>query len=1019
LVRIIARIPRLAAAATVRLTKLTLLTALVAGIPYGLLTQIGSPLPRHPPTPDELGGLLTTPVSETLVLALLADALWILWAAFTISVAAELVAAIRGTPAPGLPTVAPMQALAGWLITGVTVGTLVSAPLTTGVPLDPPPAVAATVESQPSGQTYDRMLLHSGNATVTVAPAAATTNEMIVLVGSQRHTVTVARGDNLSHLARDWLGDADRWPEIYQLNAGRSFPDVGGRLTNPNLIYPGWVLDLPADARPPGPAASQPTDPAPATASPSPPHEPAPSQPSRTPAPGSTSPPAPPADPSGPTSPSTPTPGPGRSISPADPDGVIGQPGPNRPASPPPPSPLPSGSSTSDSPTAHDDQHDDGVDLPGGWITLPLAVALSAAAALVWLRRRHRWVPEPIDAEPDDHDLQPPPPVVTRIRRTVRTKNPSLLPPAEPASQLGSDDQAPAADRGDDAPVVLPPIGPSGVELAGLDSIASAGGLGLTGPGAPAAARALLVATLSAGGPGDPDACGHVVIPADALTTMLGTQAVDLTGIPRLTVAASLPDALARIEEILIERRRILLDHGVEDLDGIRAADPYYPPMPPILLIAETPPALVAARVASTLQLGTPLQISGILLGGWQGANLTISADGHSGNSGQPRLSVLDLPTTMDLLGVLREAHTGAPVSPAPREGGPAAADVFTGPPADEGEPSPATSELTEPARVASTRATGRSPETIPEPLAGTPTNPGDDPPRRAGGENEPTDDPPPAVGPVVVIESDHRLRARVRVLGPPSIRSPEGNPVPAVRHHAQQLLVYLVVFRPGAERARICRAFWPAAEQRLAGGSLNTEASELRRYIRQAIGDSSVNPIINPGGRYILNPDTVNVDAWTLVDALQEAKTAPTPEAKITALRQAVEAHTGILAEGCDYDWIAESRERMRRRGIRARLGLADLIAESEPERAADLLRTAANLDPYSDDLARRALRAYARLGNVEAIRRQLDQLRTALEEINEQPTDETTHLASALVRQLTGSEKRPSRHDASYDTE
>lgn len=1009
--RSLSTIPRLAAAATVRLAKLTLLTALVAGIPYGLLTQIGSPIPRQMPAPDEIARLLTTPVSETLVLTLLAGALWILWAAFTISVAAELVAAIRGIPAPRLPTVAPIQALAGWLLAGITVGVLSGAPLIAGIPLDSPPAAATTVQPPPSGQTYDQMV-HTRTTAVTTSSAqhsgAAPRSEMTVMVGSQRHTVTVVKGDNLSHLARDWLGDPNRWPEIYQLNRGRRFPDVGGRLTNPNLIYPGWVLDLPADARQPGASAPQPQNPEPSTASPSPSNQPAP-------APSSTKAPAPSC-----TSPAAPTADPSASVSAPDPDGVIPQPGHSPSNSP---TASPSGASASDNPAALDDQqHEDGVDLPEGWITLPMAAALTTAAALVWLRRRHRWIPEPLDVEPDDSDLQPPPAVVTRIRRAVRTKAPHLLPPAQPASQPEPANQPPVADpAADDEPVVLPPIGASGVELAGLAGLAAvpAGGLGLTGPGMEAAARALLVATLSAGGPGDPDACGHVVIPADALTTLLGTHAVDTTGIPRLTVVPGLPDALTRIEEILIERRRTLLDHGVEDLDGIRAADPYYPPMPPILLVAETPLDPIAARVASTLQLSAPLQISGILLGGWRGPTITISPDGHSGATGQPRLSVLGLPTTMDLLGVLREAHTGAPVSDAPREDEPAATEIFMGPLVDEGKSSPATSDPAGPARVASTTATGSLPETIHEPSAGRAARSGDDPRKETDtDEADPVGDSP-ATEPVVVDESDQRRRAMIRVLGSPTISDGEGNPIPAVRHHAQQLLVYLVVFRRGADRSRICRAFWPAAEQRLAGGSLNTEASELRRYIRQAVGDTSVNPIINPGGRYILNPDTVTVDAWVLVDALQEAKNVPDPEAKIAALWRAVDAHTGILADGCDYDWIAESRERMRRRGIRARISLADLLADSEPERAADLLRTAAGLDPYSDQLARYAMHAYARLGNVEAIRRQLDLLRHALEEINEQPADETITLASTLIRQLTSTEQARSRRETSYDSE
>ncbi len=48
---------------------------------------------------------------------------------------------------------------------------------------------------------------------------------------------TVKSGDNLSHIARDFLGDANRWREIYSLNQDS--------IREPNFIYIGQVLQLP------------------------------------------------------------------------------------------------------------------------------------------------------------------------------------------------------------------------------------------------------------------------------------------------------------------------------------------------------------------------------------------------------------------------------------------------------------------------------------------------------------------------------------------------------------------------------------------------------------------------------------------------------------------------------------------------------------------------------------------------------------------------------------------------------
>ncbi len=68
----------------------------------------------------------------------------------------------------------------------------------------------------------------------------------IVVVDPEPPTVTVAPGDSLWKIAGEHLGSPLRWHEIYALNAGRS-QAIGGTLTDPNLIWIDWVLELPAE----------------------------------------------------------------------------------------------------------------------------------------------------------------------------------------------------------------------------------------------------------------------------------------------------------------------------------------------------------------------------------------------------------------------------------------------------------------------------------------------------------------------------------------------------------------------------------------------------------------------------------------------------------------------------------------------------------------------------------------------------------------------------------------------------
>lgn len=72
-------------------------------------------------------------------------------------------------------------------------------------------------------------------------PSASTVAE------TERATCVVRPRDSLWRLAEDHLGDGLRWRDIWELNRGKEFP-VGSHLRDPDLIRPGWVLDLPADA---------------------------------------------------------------------------------------------------------------------------------------------------------------------------------------------------------------------------------------------------------------------------------------------------------------------------------------------------------------------------------------------------------------------------------------------------------------------------------------------------------------------------------------------------------------------------------------------------------------------------------------------------------------------------------------------------------------------------------------------------------------------------------------------------
>ena len=60
-------------------------------------------------------------------------------------------------------------------------------------------------------------------------------------VAPATRTHVVGRGDSLWRIAGKQLGDPGRWPEIFARNRGT--------ISSPDLLQPGWVLELPPDAR--------------------------------------------------------------------------------------------------------------------------------------------------------------------------------------------------------------------------------------------------------------------------------------------------------------------------------------------------------------------------------------------------------------------------------------------------------------------------------------------------------------------------------------------------------------------------------------------------------------------------------------------------------------------------------------------------------------------------------------------------------------------------------------------------
>ena len=82
--------------------------------------------------------------------------------------------------------------------------------------------------------------------TATAATTDACQQDAAAADTAAGEAVTVQPGDTLSEIAAEH--GVDDWQRLWPANQGREQPG-GDRLTDPDLIEPGWSILIPADAR--------------------------------------------------------------------------------------------------------------------------------------------------------------------------------------------------------------------------------------------------------------------------------------------------------------------------------------------------------------------------------------------------------------------------------------------------------------------------------------------------------------------------------------------------------------------------------------------------------------------------------------------------------------------------------------------------------------------------------------------------------------------------------------------------
>jgi DNA-binding SARP family transcriptional activator len=476
--------------------------------------------------------------------------------------------------------------------------------------------------------------------------------------------------------------------------------------------------------------------------------------------------------------------------------------------------------------------------------------------------------------------------------------------------------------------------------------------IALTGPGTTGSARAILAATLATGVAEHLDQRPVVITSATTLARLL-PEGVPPVGLDpggatfdgeRLIVEPDIGDAVTRAEEEMIHRRR-LLDYMDADSVAVLNAGTNREHQPLLVLLLDADPRY-AARLAVVATQRTALHLHPVILG-----NLSrhpayeLDRDGFTkaGPSGETTVDRWSTLSATDLAQILTMISASAPRCEPGFDPDNPPVDLATQP---EAVPVPA--------------------EATPEPGEAIPTC----------GESTPT--------------------VRLRVLGPVTVSTDAGQVTTGMRKRSYAILAVLAAHPTGRTLEQLAALLLPNVAFDAAVNQLRTAINVARRVLRDATADPEVMYMLHDPAttQYRIDPQTIDVDLWHMLTALQDANTSENDEECLAALREATNWYTGDFATG--QDWSTSYADRYRHQILSAYARVAEFLETDHPDQAITALEQAIDLDPVNEDLYQRLMRVQGRLRRPDAVRRTLRQLEDRLADLGyAEPSEATRRVA------------------------
>lgn len=245
-------------------------------------------------------------------------------------------------------------------------------------------------------------------------------------------------------------------------------------------------------------------------------------------------------------------------------------------------------------------------------------------------------------------------------------------------------------------------------------------------------------------------------------------------------------------------------------------------------------------------------------------------------------------------------------------------------------------------------------------------------------------------------VPDPRKARCAVFLLGPLRVFRDGEAVVGGWRLKSLELLAYLGVHPHGVSKDQILEALWPEGDPKETQKYLWRAVSDLRCRLQSAPFTQVVN---KAGDLYRLDFTRVWVDSFAFEVVLRLASRVAKPE---KYLRIACDLYKGHFCEDRYFSWAVLVTERMKTVFIGSAKSLASHIEDNgDHDGALSILDRAIEVDPFDEDLCRRAMAMESYQNRVDLIARRYRRLRRVLlTDLEIEPSNETTREFERLAR-------------------